>query len=315
LEQLTVTARDGVRLACWDFAGAGTPLLMVHGVGLHGRCWAPVADLHLAGGSRPLALDMRAHGASGRSPDGRYGWELFAADVLDGLDGLGLAAQPGGVAGVGHSAGASALLRAEADCPGSFSRIWTWEPIVSVPGSGLREQRGAEFAERARRRRSHFASVAEARAHLEGRGMFAEFCPEAFEAFLTGGLVPDDAGGVQLACRAEDEASAYAAAAERGSWARLQAARSPVAVVGGGASPALPAPELEAIAAQLPAGEAKVLPLLGHFGPFQAPAAIAADIAGWARWLPPGPGGRNAPPPPGTGRGPDGIHVPVPGAG
>jgi pimeloyl-ACP methyl ester carboxylesterase len=287
MEQLTVTTSDGVRLACWDFAGAGTPLLMLHGVGLHGRCWAPVADLLVAGGlvaggARPLALDMRGHGASGRSPDGRYGWELFAADVLAVLDGLGLADQPGGVAAVGHSAGASALLRAEADRPGSLSRIWAWEPIVSVPGSHLREQRSAEFADRARRRRSQFSSVAEARAHLEGRGMFAEFCSEAFEAFLAGGLVPADGGGVQLACRAEDEASAYAAAAERGSWERLAVVRCPVAVVGGANSPAVPGPELEAIAAQLAFGEAKIVPLLGHFGPFQSPAAIAADIAGRA---------------------------------
>jgi pimeloyl-ACP methyl ester carboxylesterase len=45
----------------------------------------------------------------------------------------------------------------------------------------------------------------------------------------------------------------------------------------------VPRPELEAIAARLPAGEAEVMPALGHFGPFQAPATIAADIAGWAR--------------------------------
>ncbi len=285
MDRLTVTTGDGVRLACWDFAGAGTPLLMVHGVGLHGRCWAPVADL-VAGGFRPLAVDLRGHGASDRSPEGRYGWELFAADVLavvDGLvDGLGLARPPGGVAGVGHSAGATALLLAEADRPGTFSRLWAWEPIVSVPGSRLREQRSSEFAERARRRRSHFSSVGEARAHLEGRGMFSQFCPEAFEAFLDGGLVPAGDGDVQLACRAEDEARAYAAASAPWYWDRLGAVHCPVRAVGGATSPAVPRPELEAIASRLPAGGPEVVPLLGHFGPFQAPAAIAADIAGWA---------------------------------
>jgi len=270
-----------VRLACWDFAGSGTPLLMVHGVGLHGRCWAPVADL-VARGFRPLAVDLRGHGASGRSPDGRYGWELFAADVLAVLDGLDLAATPGGITGAGHSAGATALLLAEADRPGSFSRLWAWEPIVAVPGSPLRQQRSTEFAQRARRRRSQFASPDEARAHLEGRGMFSQFCPEAFDAFLDGGLVPAGSGGVQLSCRAEDEASAYAAAAEPWHWDRLGAVTCPVRLLGGAASPAVPRPELEAIAARLAAGGPEVVPLLGHFGPFQAPAAIAADIAGWA---------------------------------
>ncbi len=287
MEQLTVAAADGARLACWDFAGAGQALLMVHGVSLHGRCWGPVADLVVADGlankrPRPLALDMRGHGASDRSPNGRYGWELFAADVLSVVDGLGLADQPGGVTGVGHSAGATALLLAEAARPGSFSRIWAWEPIVAVPGSSLRRQRSSELAQRALRRRSHFASLDEARSHLEGRGLFAEFCPEAFEAFLSAGLVADG-DGTRLACRAEDEAAAYAAASEDRSWGRLGEVRCPVAVRGGQTSPAVPRPELEAIAARLPAGEAEVMPGLGHFGPFQAPATIAADIAGWAR--------------------------------
>jgi pimeloyl-ACP methyl ester carboxylesterase len=288
MEQLTVTTGDGVRLACWDFGGSGTPLLMLHGVGLNGHCWAPVAGL-MGEGFRLLALDLRGHGASGRSPDGRYGWDRFAADVLEVVDGLGLAGAQhdpggvGGVAGVGHSAGASALLLAEASRPGTFSRLWAWEPIVSVPGSSLREQRSSEFAQRARRRRSHFSSVAEARAHLEGRGLFAEFSPEAFEAFLSGGLVPAGGGGVELACRAEDEASAYEAAARNGLWERLEAARGPVRVVGGATSAAVPGRELAAIAARLPGGGAVVMPSVGHFGPFQDPAAIAADITGWAR--------------------------------
>jgi pimeloyl-ACP methyl ester carboxylesterase len=281
MEQLTVTTGDGVRLACWDFGGSGTPLVMLHGVGLHGRCWAPVARL-VGVGFRPLALDMRGHGASGRSADGRYGWDRFAADVLEVVDGLGLGTRARRVAGVGHSAGASALLLAEAARPGTFSRLWAWEPIVGAPGSSLREQRSSEFAERARRRRSHFCSAGEARAHLEGRGLFAEFCPEAFEAFLSGGLVPAGDGGVELACRVEDEAGAYEAAVEHRLWDRLEAVSCPVRVVGGATSPAVPRPELGAVAARLSAGAPIVMPGVGHFGPFQDPAAVAADIAAWA---------------------------------
>jgi pimeloyl-ACP methyl ester carboxylesterase len=299
MERLTVTTGDGARLVCWDFGGTGTPLLLLHGVGLHGRCWAPVAEL-LGDGLRPLALDMRGHGASGPSPDGRYDWDRFALDVLEVLDGLGLAAGPlsggagPGVLGVGHSAGASALLLAELDRPGSFSGLWTWEPIVIAPGDSVREQRASEFAQRARRRRSHFPSVAEARAHLGGRGMFAEFSAEAFEAFLTGGLVPAGDGGVQLACRPEDEARAYEAAVEHRLWDHLGAVHCPVRVLGGATSSAVPPLELGTIAARLrPAGPVTgpvtgpvagpvVTPRLGHFGPFQDQAAIARDIAGWA---------------------------------
>ena len=172
MELLHVRAEDGTRLACWDFGGGGQPVLMLHGTGLHGRCWAPVAG-RLAEDFRPLAVDMRGHGASGQSRRGSYDWELFATDVLAVLDQLGLTGT--GAVGVGHSAGATALLLAEAARPATFASLWGWEPIMAVPGTEMTARNSAEFASRARRRRAHFGSPEEARAHFEGRGQFAEF--------------------------------------------------------------------------------------------------------------------------------------------
>jgi len=281
-----VKARDGARLACWDFGGDGRPLLMVHGTGLHGRCWAPVAGPLRAAGFRPLALDMRGHGASSRSPGGDYSWDLFGLDVLDALAQLGVADD---VVAVGHSAGGAAVVLAEESRPGTFSRIWAWEPIVSVPGSDDRARRGTELARRARQRRAEFASIDEARAHFQGRNMFAEFAPEALEAFLDGGLVPNDNGGYRLACDPEDEARIYEGAATHNAWGGLDRVHCPTRLVGGELSPAVLPAELAAIAAELPAqgpgaapAEAVVMPMLGHFGPFQSPADIAEDIATWA---------------------------------
>ncbi len=308
MEQLLVTARDGTRLVCWDFGGQGTPLLMVHGTGLHGRCWAPVAGALSSVGFRPLALDMRGHGASGRSPDGAYNWDLFALDVLETLAQLGLddgagaggagagGAPTPGVVAVGHSAGGSALLLAEATRQGSFSRIWAWEPIMSIPGSDGRARRGTDLARRARQRRGEFPSIDEARAHFQSRHMFAEFSPESLEAFLDGGLVPNDEGGYKLACEPEDEARIYEGAGSHDAWEGLARVRCPTRLLGGELSPAVPPHELAMIAAQLPAqgpegagkapegapAKAAVVPMLGHFGPFQRPADIAADIANWA---------------------------------
>jgi pimeloyl-ACP methyl ester carboxylesterase len=292
MEQLLVTARDGARLVCWDFAGQGKPLFMVHGTGLHGRCWGPVAAPLSAAGFRPLALDMRGHGSSSRSPDGDYSWDLFALDVLDTLAQLGLS---NGVAAVGHSAGGAALLLAEESRPGTFSRIWAWEPIIGIPGSDERARRGAGLARRARQRRAHFASVDEARAHFQGRHMFAEFSPEALEAFLDGGLVPDDGGGYRLACDPEDEARIYEGAAAHSAWDGLGRIQCPTRLLGGELSPAVPPDELATIVAELgaqrpggPGGAtatatATIVPMLGHFGPFQRPADIADDIANWAK--------------------------------
>jgi pimeloyl-ACP methyl ester carboxylesterase len=250
---------------------------------------------------------MRGHGASSRSPDGDYSWALFALDVLETLaqlaltDGTGAdgAAVPGVVA-VGHSAGGTALLLAEASRQGTFSKIWAWEPIISIPGRDDRARRGAELARRARQRRAEFASIDEARLHFQGRHMFAEFSPESLEAFLDGGLVPNDKGGFRLACDPEDEARVYEGAAAPDAWDGLAHVHCPTRLLGGELSPAVPPEELATIAAQLPAlgpqgaprGSegarrgaeeplAVVIPKLGHFGPFQKPAEIADDIANW----------------------------------
>ncbi len=304
-------------------------VLLAHGSGLNGCSWAPVGEHLSRGGFRPIAIDFRGHGASERSPDGDYDWELFASDVLAVVDQFGLAGgrvpaaghpagalaaghpagalaaghpagalaagHPAGALAAGHSAGATALLLAEARRPGTFASLWAWEPIMSVPPGQVRVERSAELASRARRRRSHFGSLDEARSHYAGRGIFADFDPAAFEAFLGAALVPaagtagpgsgagSSPAGYVLACDPEDEARIYEASGTHDAWRALGAVRCPVRVLGGALSPAVPPGDVGAIAGQLPAGQAVIVPGLGHFGPFQAPAAIARDILGWAQ--------------------------------
>jgi pimeloyl-ACP methyl ester carboxylesterase len=279
MEPRHIRAEDGTRLVCWDFGAGGRPVLMLHGTGMHGRCWAPVARC-LGAGLRPLALDMRGHGASGRSPDGSYDWDLFASDALTVIDQLGLS--DAGTVGVGHSAGATVLLLAEAKRPGRFARLWGWEPIMAVPGSQLTSRNSADLASRARRRRARFGSAEEARAHFEGRGQFAEFAPESLEAFLSGAFHDNGDGTLRLACDPEDEARMYEAALAHDAWGRLPKVNCPARLLGGGRSPALPPRELAQIISRLPSGVQSVWPSMAHFGPFEAPSTVADDISGWA---------------------------------
>ena len=279
MEPRQITAEDGTRLVCWDFGGRGQPVLMLHGTGMHGRCWAPVAG-RLGAGLRPLALDMRGHGESGRSASGSYDWDLFAGDALAAIDQLGLG--DAGPAGVGHSAGATVLLLAEAKRPGRFSRLWGWEPIMAVPGSELTSRNGADLAGRARRRRARFGSAEEARAHFEGRGQFAEFAPESLDAFLSGAFDDNGDGTLRLACDPEDEARMYEAGRAHDAWDRLPDVSCPARLLGGGRSPAVPPHLLAQIAGRLPYGVEDVWPSMAHFGPFEGPSAVADDISGWA---------------------------------
>jgi pimeloyl-ACP methyl ester carboxylesterase len=100
----------GVRLRATRWPGAGTPVLLLHGLASSRRFW----DLVVPGlvGLPVLALDQRGHGDSER-PAGPYDGATVAADVLTALDALGLSR----VVVVGHSWGATTALRLAALAP------------------------------------------------------------------------------------------------------------------------------------------------------------------------------------------------------
>jgi pimeloyl-ACP methyl ester carboxylesterase len=153
---------------------------------------------------------------------------------------------------------------------------------MTVPGSDLTSRNSADLATRARRRRAQFGSLEEARSHFGGRGQFAEFAPEAFEAFLAGAFAESSDGTVRLACDPEDEARMYEAALAHNAWELLPRVRCPARVLGGGRSRAVPPSELAQFAPRLPVVEMTVVPSLTHFGPFEAPGTVADDISRWA---------------------------------
>ncbi|XXF78687.1 alpha/beta hydrolase [Myxococcaceae bacterium GXIMD 01537] len=72
----------------YEEAGAGEPVLLLHGLGSSGQDWEYVAP-RLASHHRVLMPDARGHGRSGRPP-GEYGVPLFARDVAALCDALGL---------------------------------------------------------------------------------------------------------------------------------------------------------------------------------------------------------------------------------
>jgi pimeloyl-ACP methyl ester carboxylesterase len=100
----------GVRLRATRWPGAGTPVLLLHGLAQTRRFW----DLVVPGlaGMPVLAPDQRGHGDSDR-PDGPYDGDAVAADALTALDSLGLSR----AVVVGHSWGAWTALRLAAAAP------------------------------------------------------------------------------------------------------------------------------------------------------------------------------------------------------
>ena len=77
----------GIRLHVAE-AGAGDPVLLVHGWPQHWWCWRHVIP-PLAAERRVICLDLRGFGWSD-APPGRYDKATFAADIVGALDALGI---------------------------------------------------------------------------------------------------------------------------------------------------------------------------------------------------------------------------------
>lgn len=92
-------------------AGAGVPVVLLHGTSANHAVWQPVADA-VAARALVVSLDQRGHGRSGKPRTG-YDGASFARDVIAVLDGLRL---PRAVL-VGHSLGARNAWVAAAHYP------------------------------------------------------------------------------------------------------------------------------------------------------------------------------------------------------
>lgn len=259
-----------------DADGPARPVVLAHCTGFHGMAWRPVAERLAGAGLSVWSFDFRGHGDSD-VPDIEYDWHLFADDVLAVVDHLGLGLRPD-VAGVGHSKGAAALVMAETDRPGTFERLWLYEPIIFPGDPPPGPSRGNSLAAGARRRRSEFESPGEAYANFAAKPPFDALTPDALAAYVEHGLRRRDDGRWELKCPGEMEARMYEMGSAHDGFAGMAQLRCPVTVVAGEVSDAMPAPFSQPLAERAPDGRFELAPRLGHFGPMQDPDAVAASI-------------------------------------
>lgn len=268
----TVPSSRGVDVALHDLGGDGEPLFIGHATGFHGRMYAP-----LAAGLRERfhvwALDFRGHGASSAPDDGDFSWQGMADDLLNGMAAVGAER----AYAVGHSMGGGAVLLAEHGRPGSIIAAYTYEPIV-MSAEFIARRGENPMSGPARRRREVFASREEVMWRYAGRPPLNLLRADALSLYVQHGFIDLPDGTVQLACRAEAEARTFEA--EDKLTIELVGSVSMPVVVGvgradGGVGPSQIAAPL---AAALPNGHLLEYPHLGHFGPFQAPEQVAADI-------------------------------------
>lgn len=269
----------GTTIAVHDLGGTGPALLICHATGFCGGAYRPLAAA-LADHHHVFAIDARGHGETPPPADGDFDWRGTADDVLVAADAIAEVA-PGPLHVVGHSMGGAVALCAESTRPGTFATAYVYEPIVPPGALPPGRSQANPMAEAARRRREVFPSRAEALARYASRPPLGVLRADSLAAYVEHGFedVTDDDGhpAVRLRCRGESEARTF----ESNPAIHLPRVRDvaiPTVVAVGDLDPGMVADFSPALAAALPHGTLERHPTLGHFGPLQDPAAIAAAI-------------------------------------
>jgi len=110
-------------------AGAGSPLILVHGVGMNAAFWRPQIEA-FAASHDVIALDMLGHGGSPLPPDPAR-LEDYSDQLLALMDALGLES----AALVGHSMGALVVLDFALRHPGRTRRVAALNAVYSRSSS------------------------------------------------------------------------------------------------------------------------------------------------------------------------------------
>ena len=266
-----VRSADGVDLNLRMMGGSGPDLLVCHATGFHGLAYRPLAQ-SLKEHFTVWALDFRGHGSSGPAPGDDYAWSGMGADVAACAAAIG----GGRLYGFGHSMGGAALLMAERSQPGTFERLFLYEPIV-LPRGFFDQPGNNPLSAGARNRREVFNSRAEALQRYSSRSPLAVMRADALAAYVEGGFVDLPDGRVRLACSAETEARTFEASGglptEETSAIDVPATVAAGTVVAGVSNPGIFGP---AIAEALPQGRFLSFESLSHFGPLEAPGVVAA---------------------------------------
>lgn len=230
-----------------------------------------------------MALDLRGHGRSFK-PDSLGNWAKVAEDVE-----AFVAAWTGApLLAVGHSMGGFVLARVAALLPEAFKELILVDPVILSRDYYCNPPFPAgtpASAHPVSRRRSRWESVAAMIAHFEAREPYVHWQPQVLADYCRYGLLPAaDGDGLELACPAELEASAYLGNAGVDPYLFLADVQCPVTVLRGRNGERTSAidfsisPTVPDLASHFPKGRDMQWTDLSHFIPMEAPDRLAALI-------------------------------------
>ena len=255
-------------------AGAGRPVICLHGITANAYVWLPVME-RLATEFRVVAIDQRGHGRSDRPAGDAYAARDFAADIAALVDALG--GEPAIL--IGHSLGARNALAAAVAAPSHVAAVVAIDFVPFIEAAVF-EQLSARVSGGDRR----FATIAEVEDYLRQRYPLLPADAVARRARHGYRRDADDA----LVPLADAAAMAATCAGLRDDLAATLAAVAVPTLLMRGAASRLVSPEAFRRARALRPDLAAIeIADADHYVPEEKPAAVVAAVAGFLGRIPP----------------------------
>ena len=258
-------------LLAFSDEGTGPVVVLLHGFPLNRSMWDAQVRA-LAPAHRVIVPDLRGHGES-PAPDAVYAMDLMAEDVVEMLDGLGIA-EPvvvGGLSMGGYVALALALNHPD-----------------RIRGLVLADTRAAADSPEAAAKREETAQAVLKTGDL---GPLIEgMVPRLFSRSTfrdRPGLVPPIKAAMEQTTPAGVAGALRGMACRPDRRDRLGEIPCPVLVAVGEDDAISPPDEARAIAESLPAGRLAVIPRAGHLAPYENPDAFNPALLDFLRDVPP----------------------------
>lgn len=249
------------------YEGGEPSIVMLHATGFFPWIWNPIAR-KLAGTHRVVAPYFCDH----REFDPEKGgldWMLLAEDLNQFCSRLNINAP----ILVGHSMGATVATFAESAFHLGAAGMFLIEPIFFPEQYYRAEAAVADnpLAWKSLRRRNHWDTVAEVKAYLKTKPLFAKWQEDFLDLYIEHGIVQKNTSGLELACPPPREAALFMGGMSRDPWPHLPQVECPVLIIEGGESGNRRYIDLEAARSVFPNARRRLIPGAGHLVPMEQP--------------------------------------------
>lgn len=240
------------------------------------------------------ALDMRGHGRTTMKAPNRFlSWRRYRDDTIAWIE----KHAPHGIVLGGHSMGGCVALLVAGKRPDLVKGLVLADPVILSPGyyrymhlnplSGL-SSRGQSMARVARKRRMHYASVAEAKASYGGRGAFASWREPFLDDYLLDGFERTDDKPYDsedqtwsLLCTPRTEAMTFGAQRNR-PWSALRKVKKaniPLTILRAAKGSVMTEDVGQLLLGRYPSAVVKTIRGTSHFLPMEAPYIVRDELS------------------------------------